>query len=58
MSRVAEKKGASRLFDLLRLELDSLSVDEDTLALVRLGPSPFSDFSRELGHNPLVDTLQ
>ena len=58
MSRVAEKKGASRLFDLFRLELDSLSIDEDTLALVRLGASPFSDLSRELGHNSLVDTLQ
>lgn len=59
MSRVAEKnKCASRLFDLLRLELDSLSVDENTLALVRLGASPFSDLGRELGHNPLVDTLQ
>ena len=58
MSRVAEKKCASSLFDLLRLELDSLSVDEDTLALVRLGASPFSDLGRELGHNPLVDTLQ
>lgn len=58
MSRVAEKKCASSLFDLLGLELDSLSVDEDTLALVRLGASPFSDLGRELGHNPLVDTLQ
>lgn len=59
MSRVAEKKKcASSLFDLLRLELDGLSVDEDTLALVRLGASPFSDLGRELGHNPLVDTLQ
>lgn len=58
MSRVAEKKCASRLFDLLRLELDRLSVDEDTLALVWLGASPFSDLGRELGHNSLVDTLQ
>jgi hypothetical protein len=58
MSRVAENKCASRLFDLLRLELDSLSVDKDTLALVRLGASPFSDLGRELGHNAFVDTLQ
>lgn len=57
-SRVAEKKCASSLFDLLCLELDRLSVDEDTFALVWLGASPFSDLGCELGHNPLVDTLQ
>ena len=49
---------ANRLFDLLRLELDSLAVDENTLALVRLRSSPFPDLSRELCHRSLVDTLQ
>lgn len=49
---------STRSFDLLGLELDGLSVDEDTLALVRLWPSPFPDLGRELRHLPLIDTLQ
>lgn len=49
---------AHSLFDLLRLELDSLAVDEDTFALVRLRSSPFPDLSRKLCHRSLVDTLQ
>lgn len=46
------------LFDLLRLELDRFSVDEDTLALVRLRPSPFANLSRKLCDHSLVHTLQ
>lgn len=49
---------AHRLFDLLRLELDSLPVDKDTLALVRLRPSPLANLCRKLRHLALVDTLQ
>lgn len=49
---------AQSLFDLLCLELDSLSVDEDTLALVRLWPSPLPNLRRELGHLALINTLQ
>lgn len=49
---------AQTLFDLLRLELDSLSVDEDTLALVRLWPSPLPNLRGKLGHLALIDALQ
>jgi len=49
---------AQTLFDFLRLELDSLSVDEDTLALVRLWPSPLPNLRGKLGHLALVDALQ
>lgn len=49
---------STRSFNLLGLELDSLAVDEDTLALVRLRPSPFPDLGRKLRHLPLVDALQ
>jgi hypothetical protein len=49
---------AHRLFDLLRLELDSLSVDEDTLALVRLRSSPLPDLGRKLRHRSLVNALK
>lgn len=52
------KKKYARLFDLLGLELDRLSVDEDTLTLVGLRTSPISDLSGELSHNSLVDTLE
>lgn len=55
-----EKKNThtQRLFNLLRLQLDSLAVDEDTLALIWLWPSPFADLSGELRHLALVDTLE
>lgn len=49
---------AQRLFNLLRLQLDSLTVDEDTFALVWLRPSPFADLGGELRHLALVDTLE
>ena len=57
-SNIPRKKKYTRLFDLLGLELDRLSVDEDTLTLVGLRASPISDLSGELSHNSLVDTLE
>lgn len=57
-SRKKKDTSAHHLFNLLRLELDSLAVDEDTLALVRLRPSPFADLGGELRHLALVDALQ
>jgi len=52
------KTHAPGLFDFLRLELDSLTIDEDTLTLVRLRSSPFPNLGRKLRHCSLVDTLQ
>lgn len=49
---------AHHLFNLFRLELDSLAIDENTLALVRLGASPFTDLGSELRHLALVDALE
>lgn len=59
-SRKKKKRDTSapRLFNLLGLKLDSLTIDEDTLALVRLWPSPFTDLGSELRHLTLVDALQ
>lgn len=49
---------AHSLFNLLRLELDRLPVDKDTLALIRLRPSPFPNLGSELRHHSLIDALQ
>ena len=48
----------SCLFDLLLLQLDSLIVDKDTLALVRLGLTPFAQVGGELHDLLLVDAFK
>lgn len=47
-----------RLSNLLCLQFDRLSIEEDTLALVRLWLTPLSDLRRKLCYNLLVTALQ
>lgn len=44
--------------DLLGLQSDRLSVNEDTLALIRLRSSPFPNLCRKLRHRVFIDALQ
>ena len=51
-------KHVDYLPDLLRLKLNSLPVDENTLTLVRLRLPPFPNLRRKLRHHLLVAALQ
>lgn len=48
LESLACNQGCTGLLDLLVLRLDSLAIDEDTLALIWLWLSPFSDIRRKL----------
>jgi hypothetical protein len=49
---------AQPLFDLLRLELDRLSIDKDALALVRLRSPPLPDLRSKLHHDLLFRAFE